>query len=68
MNYIKEKFVFLKEYVPVHNEGKASFTDMKLISACRHMIIANSSFSYWGAVIGEKDDSIIIAPEKYKVL
>lgn len=66
MDYVKENFSFLDSYNPVHNAGKASFTDMMLISKCKHMIIANSSFSYWGAAIGEKEDSVIIAPKRYK--
>lgn len=66
MDYIQKEFTFLKDYVPVHNEGKKSFTDMRMISNCKHMIVANSSFSYWGAVLGQTKDSIIIAPKKYK--
>lgn len=37
-------------------------TDMWLMSQCRHFIIANSTFSWWGAWLGEKDGSVIIAP------
>lgn len=66
MDYVKDNFEFVDNYIPVHNDGKASFIDMQLISSCKHMIIANSSFSYWGAVIGEKENSIVIAPKKYK--
>ncbi|MDL5051364.1 alpha-1,2-fucosyltransferase [Oscillatoria amoena NRMC-F 0135] len=32
-----------------HNKGENSFEDMRLMSACNHHIIANSSFSWWGA-------------------
>ncbi len=66
MDYIKANFDFLGDCVPVHNCGKDSFQDMYLISRCRHMIIANSSFSYFGALLGEKDNTIVIAPKKYK--
>lgn len=66
MEYIRKEFSFLENYTPVHNEGKASYTDMMLISGCKHAIIANSSFSYWGAVLGEREGSIVIAPKKYK--
>ena len=66
MDYINSKFTFLGEYVPVHNSGKASYVDMRLMSLCKHCIIANSSFSYWGAVLGETKDSIVIAPKQYK--
>lgn len=66
MDYIAKEFTFLGEYIPVHNQGKESYIDMQLMSCCRHMIIANSTFSYWGALLGEKDDSIVIAPARYK--
>lgn len=66
MKYIEDSFDFIDGYRPVHNVGKKSYVDMQLISGCKHMIIGNSTFSYWGAVIGEKTDSIVIAPKKYK--
>lgn len=66
MEYIVENFDFLPNFIPVHNSGKDSYVDMQLISRCKHMIIANSSFSYFGAVLGEKEDSIVIAPKRYK--
>lgn len=66
MDYVAKELAFLGDYVPVHNEGKASYVDMQLISCCRHMIIANSTFSYWGALLGEKEDSIVTAPARYK--
>ena len=45
-----------------YNKGKESFRDMQLMSLCKHHIIANSSFSWWGAWLGEKDNTITIAP------
>lgn len=66
MDYVAREFDFLGTYIPVHNKGKASCIDMQLISCCRHMIITNSTFSYWGAVLGEKEDSIVTAPDRYK--
>lgn len=66
MEYVAREFSFLGNYVPVHNKGKASYIDMQLIACCRHMIIANSTFSYWGALLGEKEGSIVTAPDRYK--
>ena len=45
--------------------GGKDFPDMHLMSQCRHHINANSSFSWWGAWIGEQPDSIVIAPKRW---
>lgn len=48
-------------YVSGH-KGQNAYLDMQLMSACRHHIIANSSFSWWGAWLGQQQDTIVIAP------
>ena len=48
-----------------HNRGLESFNDMRLMSMCRHHIIANSSFSWWGAWLGQGETKIVVAPGKW---
>ena len=48
-----------------HNTGKFSFEDMRLMSMCCHNIIANSSFSWWGAWLNNYNSKIIIAPRHW---
>ncbi|MDB5260128.1 MAG: glycosyl transferase family 11 [Candidatus Nomurabacteria bacterium] len=42
------------------------FEEMVLMSHCKHGIIANSSFSYWGAMLNKSNDKVIIAPQDWK--
>jgi hypothetical protein len=48
------------------NKGADSIYDMYLISNCRHVICANSTFSFWGARLATNPNKIIIRPARHK--
>ncbi|MDZ4787684.1 MAG: alpha-1,2-fucosyltransferase [Blastochloris sp.] len=47
------------------NDPEKNYEDLRLMSYCHHHIIANSTFSWWGAWLGQKSGQIVIAPSKW---
>lgn len=64
INWAKKELGMTSKVIFIdHNIGKESFWDMRLMSLCKHNIIANSSFSWWGAWLNQNKEKIIIAPK-----
>ncbi len=56
-NFIGDKFIFI--------EDEKDYIEIYLMSMCDNHIIANSSFSWWGAWLNNKEDKMVIAPKKW---
>jgi len=66
IEWVKENLKLPYESVYVtHNTGAKSYEDLRLMSLCKHNIIANSSFSWWGAWLNNNQEKIVIAPLKW---
>ena len=49
------------------NQGdELAYADLWLMTQCHHFIIANSTFSWWGAWLAERADTLVISPRSVK--
>jgi hypothetical protein len=66
MDWVKENFKSTENsHFADFNKGTTAYNDMHLMSLCKHNIIANSTFSWWGAWLNQYPDKIVIAPKNY---
>ena len=61
---LKNKKITIVEH---NNTNEMAYADLWLMSQCQHFIIANSTFSWWGAWLSLNKNKIVIAP-KIKIL
>lgn len=67
LKWVKDnlKFEGLVTFVPNYNVSQYWY--IYLMSLCGNNIISNSSFSWWGAYLNNKNDKIVISPSKWNL-
>ena len=66
MTWTKEQFAHTLNATFVDiNHGRFSYNDMRLMTCCKHQIIANSTFSWWAAWLNANPTKVVIAPYHY---
>lgn len=64
--WARENLPALGPSVFVENDRTAGdHRDMQLMANCQHHIIANSSFSWWGAWLNPRKDKLVVAPQRW---
>lgn len=62
---LKDEFGNAEVHFVSNNKGAESYRDMQLMSLARCTILANSSFSWWGAYLNQRKDHFTICPNKW---
>jgi hypothetical protein len=64
IKWCKNYFKDYKEGCVTFSEGRNEFEDLSLMASCSHHIIANSTFSWWGAWLGYNPNKIVVSPSQ----
>ena len=62
---LKQEFDGSEVHFVTNNRGPESYRDMQLMTLARCNILANSSFSWWGAYLNQREDHIVFCPNKW---
>lgn len=65
VEWSKENLKYDNIYFVEADKNKIPHEDIYLMSLCNHNIIANSSFSWWGAWLNNNNEKIVIAPKRW---
>ena len=62
VEFCKENFGADPKFEYVSEKSLTDNEELYIMSKCKHYIIANSSFSWWGAYLGYDEKSMVVCP------
>ena len=65
VGWVKENYNQENLTIVEGNDEDAGYIDMYLMTKCKHYILANSSFSWWGCYLNPSADKKVIAPKQW---
>ncbi len=65
VEWVKNNLKLLSPVTYVSQPEITDFEELELMSLCKHNIVANSSFSWWGAWLNRNPNKVVIAPQKW---
>lgn len=65
IRWVKKYMNIFPDAIFIVNKNRIPAVDLWLMSVCEHNIIANSTFSWWGAWLNKNPDKIVICPSKW---
>ena len=63
IDIVKNEFDF--PYPVIYVTPEDSSSGMRLMYNCKHYVIANSTFSWWGAWLNNNENKIVICPKRF---
>ncbi len=63
-DWIRERwnFPYPVHFVDHNRTQEQAYEDLALMSACKHFVVGNSTFSWWGAWLSRNPEKFIVAP------
>ncbi|MDB5245586.1 MAG: glycosyl transferase family 11, partial [Parcubacteria group bacterium] len=65
IDWVKDTLTFPGTVIYVSGEAANDQEELLLMAACAHNVIANSSFSWWGAWLNQNPEKIVVAPSPW---
>ena len=66
MEWVRNNMKFDLEHMMISGQGFSDCEELTLMSMCRNNIMANSTFSYWGAWLNPNKEKIVISPRGWR--